>query len=139
MSHRLIMTDETKPRLLLTDVTKRRVTDADLAKAFGASEVVPAPASGGSPVAWFALRQEIANRLRSTGGRPGLPDAEPRKVTLTHEEWDMVKQLTETITEPGFSPSAGQVAGVLLGHAVRTAHASLPTAPTRTGVTRTRY
>jgi hypothetical protein len=132
MSHRLILTDKTKRRVLLTDTTKRRVNVADLAAALGASEVVPAPASGGSPVAWFAVREEVARRLRSTGGRPGLPDAEPRKVTLTQEEWDMVREVTDTMAEPGFRPSAGQVAGVLLGQAIRSAHASLPGTATRT-------
>jgi len=126
VSGRLHPTEDVKPRVLLTDAPKRRVSTADLAAAFGASEVVAAPASGGSPAAWFAVREEIAQRLRSTGGRPGLPDAEPRKVTLTQHEWDMVKQLSEAIAEPGFRPSAGQVAGVLLGHAIRSAHASLP-------------
>jgi hypothetical protein len=131
MSRRIILTDKTKPRLMLTDEPKRRVNVADLAAALGASEVVPAPSAGGSPVSWFAVREEVARRLRSTGGRPGLPDAEPRKVTLTEAEWDMVKQLTETMAEPGFRPSAGQVAGVLLGQAIRSAHASLPASATR--------
>jgi hypothetical protein len=145
MPTRLILTDKTKRRLMVTDTPKRRVNVADLAAALGASEVVPAPAAGGSPASWFAMREEVARRLRSTGGRPGLPDAEPRKVTLTQGEWDMVKQLTDTIAEPGFRPSAGQVAGVLLGQAIRSAHASLPAETSRTadtsrmGVTRTRY
>jgi len=139
VARRLVLTDEPKPRVVLTDTTKRRVNVADLAAALGASEVSPAPSSGGSPVSWFAAREEVAKRLRSTGGRPGLPDAEPRKVTLTDAEWDMAKQLTETMAEPGFRPSVGQVAGVLLGQAIRSAHASMPTGTTETDVTRTRY
>jgi hypothetical protein len=132
MSRRLILTDETKRRVPLTDVPKGRVSVGDLAAALGASNVVAAPASGGSPVSWFAVRQEVARRLRSTGGRPGLPDAEPRKVTLTQEEWDMVKQVTDAMAELGFRPSSGQVAGVLLGQAIRSVHASLPRSTTRT-------
>lgn len=136
VARRIVLTDEPKRRVLLTDTTKRRVNVADLATALGAGDVSPAAAAGGSPVSWFAAREEVAKRLRSTGGRPGLPDAEPRKVTLTDAEWDMVKQLTETMAEPGFRPSAGQVAGVLLGQAIRSAHASMPAAPT---VTETQY
>ncbi len=44
---------------------------------------------------------------------------------LTQEEWDMVRELADAIAEPGFHPSAGQVAGVLLGRAVRAARTSM--------------
>jgi hypothetical protein len=103
MTSRVILTGETKPRVGLAD----------------------APGQGGSPVSFHAIRAEVANRLRSTGGRPGLPGAEPRKVTLTQEEWGMVRDLADAIARPGFRPSAGQVAGVLLGRAIRSARASL--------------
>ena len=140
MSTRVIPTDdtkqnpieETKRRSVLTGIPKQRVNVSDLAAAFGAVEATAAPGAGGSPVSWFAVRDEVAKRLRSTGGRPRLPDAEPRKVTLTDEEWDMVKQLTDAMADSGFRPSAGQVAGVLLGQAIRSAHASLPSAATKT-------
>ena len=46
-------------------------------------------------------------------------------MTLTQEEWEMVRDLADAIAEPGFRPSAGQVAGVLLGRAIRSARASL--------------
>nr|WP_294519577.1 hypothetical protein [uncultured Rhodopila sp.] len=125
MTSRVVLTDATKPRVVLADVPKPRVGATDIAVALGAAEVAEAPAPGGSPVSWYALRAEVADRLRSTGGRPGLPGAEPRKVTLTREEWDMVRDLADAIAQPGFRPSAGQVAGVLLGRAIRSARASL--------------
>jgi hypothetical protein len=136
VGRRIVVTDEPKRRVVVTDTAKRRVNVADLTIALGAGDVSPVPAAGGSPVSWFAARQEVAKRLRSTGGRPGLPDAEPRKVTLTDEEWDMAKQLAETMAEPGFRPSVGQVAGILLGQAIRAAHASMPPV---TPVTETQY
>jgi hypothetical protein len=37
----------------------------------------------------------------------------------------MVRELADAIAEPGFHPSAGQVAGVLLGRAVRAARTSM--------------
>jgi len=125
MTNRVVLTDATKPRVVLDDAPKPRLNTADIATALGAAEVAEAPAQGGSPVYWYAIRAEVANRLRSTGGRPGLPGAEPRKVTLTQEEWEMVRDLADAIAEPGFRPSAGQVAGVLLGRAIRSARASL--------------
>ncbi len=126
MTGRLIRTDEPKRRLLHADKPKPRLNAAGLAEALGAAEESRAPAHGGSPVAWFALRQEVAARLRSSGGRPGLPDAEPRKVSMTQQEWDMAHALARAIAEPGFRPSAGQVAGVLLGKALRDAQVSMP-------------
>jgi hypothetical protein len=125
MTSRVVLTDATKPLVALADATKPRTDTADIAAALGASEVLDAPAQGGSPISWYAIRAEVADRLRSTGGRPGLPGAEPRKVTLTQEEWDMVRDLADAIAQPGFRPSAGQVAGVLLGRAIRSARASL--------------
>nr|WP_294507447.1 hypothetical protein [uncultured Rhodopila sp.] len=127
MTSRVVLTDATKPRVVLADAPKPRAGSAVIANALGAAEVADAPAQGGSPVSWYAIRAEVADRLRSTGGRPGLPGAEPRKVTLTQEEWDMIRDLADAIAQPGFRPSAGQVAGVLLGRAVRSARASLNT------------
>jgi len=125
MTNRVVLTDAPKPRVALADAPKQPAAAADIAAALGASDVADAPARGGSPVSWCAIRAEVANRLRSTGGRPGLPGAEPRKVTLTRDEWDMVGELAKSIAQPGFRPSAGQVAGVLLGRAIRSARASL--------------
>jgi hypothetical protein len=125
MTNRVVLTDAGKPHVILTDAPKPRADNADIATALGAAEIAEAPAQGGSPVSWYAIRSEVADRLRSTGGRPGLPGAEPRKVTLTQEEWDMVRDLAEAVAAPGFHPSAGQVAGVLLGRAIRSARASL--------------
>ncbi len=125
MTNRVVLTDAAKPLVILTDAPKPRAGNADIPAALGAAETASAPAQGGSPLSWYAIRSEVAGRLRSTGGRPGLPGAEPRKVTLTREEWDMVRDLAEAIAAPGFRPSAGQVAGVLLGRAIRSARASL--------------
>ena len=38
----------------------------------------------------------------------------------------MVRELADSIAEPGFRPSVGQVAGVLLSRALHEAHRSLP-------------
>jgi hypothetical protein len=69
----------------------------------------------------------MAARLRSTGGRPSIEGADPRKVVLPQDEWDMVRSLTDSISEPGFRPSVGQVAGVLLGQKIRDVLATKPT------------
>lgn len=124
--------EDTKLRVTLIDDTKDRVDTTVLADALGATEVTDAPSGGGSPLTWFLLRDEMAARLRSTGGRPGIEGAEPRKVILPREEWDMVRSLTDSISEPGFRPSVGQVAGVLLGQKIRDVLATRPGTATGT-------
>jgi len=127
---RIVLTDDTVPPVILTDDTVPPVAlDADsIAHAIGADRTEPSPPGGGSPVTWYAVREEAARRLRSTGGRPGLPGGELRKVAVTDQDWRMVRDLADSIAEPGFHPSAGQVAGVLLSHALHEAHRSLPKA-----------
>jgi hypothetical protein len=131
---RIVLTDDTMAPVVLTDNTVSPVAlDADgIAHAIGADHTEPSP-PGGSPVTWHAVREEAARRLRSTGGRPGLPGGELRKVAVTDQDWRMVRDLAESIAEPGFHPSAGQVAGVLLSHALHEAHRSLsrPAQPVR--------
>ena len=56
---------------------------------------------------------------RSSGGRPGLVDADRKKIPVTDEVWRVVEKIAGDLAEPGFRPSAGQVAGVLLNIATR--------------------
>ncbi len=65
------------------------------------------------------MRQEWFRRLTSTGGRPGFPDADKvAKIPVSAEQWKRLEELAAAISEEGFSPSAGQVANVLLGWAL---------------------
>jgi hypothetical protein len=123
----IVLTDDTVPPVILIDDTLPPVDlDAgDIAQTLGADHTKPAP-KGGSPITWYAVREEAARRLRSTGGRPGLPGGDLRKVAVTDEDWRMVRELADSIAEPGFRPSVGQVAGVLLSRALHEAHRSLP-------------
>jgi hypothetical protein len=85
----------------------------------GTGEDVTAPAHDGSPVSFAAIREELARSRRSRGGRPGLVDADRKKIPVTDEVWHVVEKIAGRLAEPGFRPSAGQVAGVLLNIAAR--------------------
>jgi hypothetical protein len=89
-------------------------------KAVGADETIPGPAETDTPLGFVAVRQEFVGPLRSTGGRPGFPDAERRKIPVTQPVWRIVAQATETMAGPGFHPGAAQVANAILAVAVRT-------------------
>ncbi|RAI54656.1 hypothetical protein DOO78_25625 [Roseicella frigidaeris] len=90
-----------------------------LAEALGAAESVPLPSGPDTPPGFVALRQEVAKALRSTGGRPGLPDAERRKIPVTDTVWRAVSEAAKEMSKAGFHPSPAQVASVILEIAVR--------------------
>lgn len=112
-------TFQTKRKLNLTGNMKRRVDPSVLENAIGAHETVPGPAGADTPVGFVAVRQELAGALRSTGGRPGFPDAERRKIPVTEPVWRIVAQAADNMAAPGFRPSAAQVASAILSVAAR--------------------
>ena len=68
-----------------------------------------------APVTLFTVREELVRRLQSSGGRPGLSGVSRRaKIPLSDQEWLGLEGLAAAISSPGFAPTAGQVASVLL-------------------------
>jgi|HubBroStandDraft_1064217.scaffolds.fasta_scaffold690197_1 hypothetical protein len=66
-------------KLTLAGGMQRRIDPSVLETAVGATETSPAPAQTDTPLGFVAVRQELAGALRSTGGRPGFPDAQRRR------------------------------------------------------------
>jgi hypothetical protein len=115
-----------------------RITAAQVQQALGAEETTGELAEALAPVTLFAVREELMNRLQSSGGRPALAGTTRRaKIPLSDEEWMQLEELAAAIGESGFAPSAGQVASVLLSlslHAIASQIASLPSrSPLRKG------
>jgi len=71
------------------------------------------------------LASQLANRLRSSGGRPGLQGAQRRpKIPLTPEDWSSLEIIAKQMSRPGRRVSPGQVASALLHERLlRVAHA----------------
>jgi len=113
MAKRIALTGNTKRRIVLKDAATRRVSPSDVADRLGAEAVGPASAMR-NRLTFAAVRQEAFQRLKSTGGRPGLEGAERKKIPLTHRDWEIVERVADHIAEPGFRPSPGQVASILL-------------------------
>ncbi|HEY7427282.1 MAG TPA: hypothetical protein VH682_23815 [Gemmataceae bacterium] len=90
--------------------------DADrIQEALGAEAAAERLKEALAPVTLFALREELVKRLQSSGGRPALAGVTRRaKVPLSDKEWLQLEELAAAISSPGFAPSAGQVASVLL-------------------------
>jgi hypothetical protein len=97
-----------------------RIDAQQVADALGAEPVDSAMFSRGGPLSLFQIRQELSRRLQSTGGRPGLADASHRvKIPLNTGQWNALEAIAKEVASPGFSPSAGQIASVLISLSLR--------------------
>lgn len=126
MTRRIRTTEPTLQTIRDTSGTLPRVEPGDVEAALGAE------VSGGrleaalAPVTLFAVREELVRRLQSTGGRPALAGTSRRaKIPLGDEDWLELEELAAAISSPGFAPSAGQVASVLLTLSVRAVTSSV--------------
>lgn len=83
-----------------------------------------------APITLFALRSELLSRLQSQGGRPALSGTSRRaKVPIEDSQWADLEELAALVSAPGCSPSAGQIASVLLGLAVQSVISQLARSP----------
>jgi hypothetical protein len=104
-----------------------RVDPTQVATALGAELIGTCEAGIGSPLSIFQVRQELHNRLRSTGGRPGLAETSRRvKIPLSAAQWKALEGIANEVAEPGFAPSAGQIASVLLSLSLRAIRDAAP-------------
>jgi hypothetical protein len=108
----------------------RRLDPARVRHALGAEEVPAELAEALAPLTLFVLREELVNRLQSSGGRPALVGTTRRaKIPLSDEEWAKLEELAAAFASPGFAPSAGQVASVLLSLALHSIAPRIGTEP----------
>ncbi len=97
-----------------------RVSSDVVAQALGGTPAGRALGESLDPVTLMALRQELVARLASSGGRPGFTDTSRRaKIPLSDADWGALERLAAGLEIPGFKPSAGQVASVLLKLSIR--------------------
>jgi len=109
----------TKRRIALAGPTKRRVHRTGLLQALGAASANSVQSTVDTPLGFAVVRQALMANLRSTGGRPGLGDAERRKIPIPESVWRLVSDAAAQMAEPGFHPSAAQVASAILSMAVQ--------------------
>lgn len=120
MTKRITPSDPTVKRLRGSDPTVRRLDPKTVADALG-GEPCPERIEGQpGPVTLYALRQELLHRRQSSGGRPGIEGTSFRaKVPVGDQDWHRLEAIAATLSVPGFTPSPGQVASVLLSIALR--------------------
>jgi hypothetical protein len=113
-------TDTTLRRIQDTSRPLRRIDPEQVRQALGAEETPARLTEALAPLTLFAVREELVNRLQSSGGRPGLAGTTRRaKIPLNDAEWEKLEALAAAVAAPGFAPSAGQVASVLLSLSLR--------------------
>ena len=93
----------------------RSVSAEEVAKALGAQEVGSEESPRGAPISLYALRQQLASRLRSKGGRPSLDGATRiQKIPLKPEDWARLGKVSAHLSRLGVSVTAGQVASAIV-------------------------
>ena len=97
---------------------ERAISSSEIQAALGA-EHVGNSSKGSGVLALRFLRQELATRLRSTGGRPALEGAESRKkIPMTDAEWKQLVSLVDALKARGVKATPAQVASILLHKAL---------------------
>jgi len=115
MATRLKITSRSAGAIRHTGTVARAVAPEAIAKALGAAEIVSKANVQGAPISLHALRRELENRVRSTGGRPALEGATRiQKIPLKPEDWSRLEELADELARQGVSATAGQVASVMV-------------------------
>jgi hypothetical protein len=99
-----------------TSKTLPRIEPATVQAALGAEPSDLAIGGiGVGPLSLFQVREELFQRLQSTGGRPSLAGTSRRmKIPLSDRQWEELEDIATEVASPGFSPSPGQIASVLI-------------------------
>src|SRR5437870_977901 len=81
----------------------QRVDPTQVQQALGAEESAGGLVAAMAPVTLFCLREELVNRLQSSGGRPALAGTTRRaKIPLRDDDWEKLEELAAAIASPGF-------------------------------------
>jgi len=109
-----------------TGASLPRLDPTQIQEALGAEDSTKELSAALAPIPLFALREELVSRLQSSGGRPALAGTTRRaKIPLSAHDWEKLEELAAAIASPGFAPSAGQVASVLLSFSLHTVAAQV--------------
>jgi len=119
-----IRTKPTVGRIKNTSKTIPRLDPAKVAQALGAEPSdLTMDGIGAGPLSLSQVREELFQRLQSSGGRPALAGTSRRtKIPLSDRQWAELEGIAADVASPGFSPSPGQIASVLISLSLRSLH-----------------
>jgi hypothetical protein len=110
---------KTLPKVQVGGPTLGRVDSSVVADALGAQGLETSVSTKQGPIALFGLRQALVERLRSSGGRPGLGISRRQKIPLDEADWELLCKLSEMISNDETHPTSGQIASELLHQRLR--------------------
>ena len=102
------------PKVRVKGARLDSVDGPDVAEAVGAQPTGMSAPKARGPAAILGLRRALANRLRSTGGRPSLGVSRRQKIPLDDSDWDLLCKLARMLADENNHPTPGQVASVLV-------------------------
>ncbi len=115
MAKRIRDTSRASRHIQDTSTSLEHLDPSRIREALGAEPSGTHTSSGGSPIGFYALRERLLSELVSSGGRPGRREVvQRRKIPMTEEEWNTLKEVAEMMKTAGVNAAPGQVAGVLL-------------------------
>ena len=119
MTRKITQVGQTSARVTQKGERFDRIDPALVADKLAAARIAAGAELRGGAAALFALRDELSRRIRSTGGRPCLEGTGRRqKIPLSDEDWTALEELAAGLSDEDLRPTAGQVASVLLHHAL---------------------
>src|SRR5690348_16828917 len=105
----------TVKRIRTTLSPLKRIDGRAVAEALGAEPCADRLYGKLGPISLSALGSELFRRRQSSGGRPGIEGTDFRaKIPLAEQDWARLERIANSLSTEGFSPSAGQVASLLL-------------------------
>jgi hypothetical protein len=110
---------KTLPKVKVHGPTLDRVEGSVVADALGAERIEASVSTKQGPIALFGLRRALAERLKSSGGRPGFGISRRQKIPLDEADWELLCKLSEMLSDDDAHPSPGQIASELLHQRLR--------------------
>jgi hypothetical protein len=119
MARTIRNTGKQTPRIRTTGSREPLIDSQTVAEALGGALEQQVPRTS-SPITLSLVREELARTLKSTGGRPAITGTDRRfKIPLSDAQLRALEEVAVEVTSPGFSPSPGQIASVLVSLGLR--------------------
>ncbi len=133
MTKKLVDTGPAMPKIRDIGPAMPRIEPTQIAAALGAEVLSGESVTAANPFTLYAVRAEIFRRLQSSGGRPALEGTTRRtKIPVSDQEWHDLEAIAAAVAAEGCTPSAGQIASVLLNLALQSVLNDLAAKPTPT-------
>ncbi|MBI2839653.1 MAG: hypothetical protein HYX75_15180 [Acidobacteria bacterium] len=108
-------TSKSLPRVRDTSTALACIPAKKVTTTLGANRTPHLRQGAKGPISLLALAELLSQQLASTGGRPGLANAERRqKIPTLKGDWQRLKHIASQLQQRGVPCTPGQVAGILL-------------------------